>query len=264
MTAAKSPEPQSPDAPPSWAPPPATLELADDEAHVWRVDVPNAFDESVYRVLSGDERRKAAGLLFGADRRRFAAARAALRVLLGRYLRLPPESLVFGRNPHGKPFLVEDRGVRFSVSHSGDLALLAFARGMEVGVDVEAVREIPGLDGILARSFSPREAAALRSLPDGARETAFFSCWTRKEAFAKAKGLGLGLPFDRFTVAPTPGEPAALLDVEGNPSEPARWTLRDLDAAPGYAGALAIEGRDVRLARWQHTRIEAVRGSQHP
>ena len=235
---------------PFWTPPPAALSLAGDEVHVWRVDVRSAYAQrdDLWRVLAKDERQKATTLLFEGDRRRFVVSRGVLRVLLGRYLCVQPGSLVFGYNPHGKPFLVGTAGVRFSVSHSHDLVLLAFVRDRDIGVDVEFIREDLGIDEIAARHFSTREVAALRSLPNSLRKEAFFTCWTRKEAFAKAKGRGLTLPFNLFEVTLVPGEPAMLLDTNEDPLEPTKWTLRELISDPGYVAALAIEGNGLRLS----------------
>jgi 4'-phosphopantetheinyl transferase len=240
---------------PFWAPPPAALALAGDEAHVWRVDVRSAYAhrDDLWRVLARDERQKATDLLFEGDRKRFVVSRGVLRVLLGRYLRAQPDSLVFGYNPHGKPFLVGAPGVCFSTSHSHDLVLLAFVRDRDIGVDVEHLREDLGLDEIASRHFATREVATLRSLPNSWRKEAFFACWTRKEAFAKAKGRGLTLPFNRFEVTLTPGEPAMLLSVEEDIREPCRWAMQELIPGPGYAAALVVEEHPVRSSCWQYT-----------
>jgi 4'-phosphopantetheinyl transferase len=240
---------------PFWAPPPAALVLAGDEVHVWRVDVRSAYARrnDLWRVLARDERQKATDLLFEGDRKRFVVSRGVLRVLLGRYLRAQPDSLVFGYNPHGKPFLVGAPGVRFSTSHSHDLVLLAFVRDRDIGVDVEHLREDLGLHEIASRHFATREVATLRSLPNSSRKEAFFACWTRKEAFAKAKGRGLTLPFNRFEVTLTPGEPAMLLNVEEDIREPFRWAMQELIPGPGYAAALVVEEHSVRSSCWQYT-----------
>jgi 4'-phosphopantetheinyl transferase len=80
---------------------------------------------------------------------------------------------------------------------------------------------------------------------------AFFHCWTRKEAYIKARGEGLSLPLDQFDVSLVPGEPAAVLGIRQDPSEASRWSLQELDPAPGYAAALAVEAHGLHLACWQ-------------
>jgi 4'-phosphopantetheinyl transferase len=222
---------------------------------VWRVDVRSAYARrnDLWHVLARDERQKSIDLFFEGDRKRFVVSRGVLRVLLGRYLRAQPDSLEFGYNPHGKPYLVGASGVRFSTSHSHDLVLLAFVRDRDIGVDVEHMREDLGLEEIASRHFSTREVATLRSLPNSLRTEAFFACWTRKEAFAKAKGRGLTLPFSRFEVTLTPGEPAMLLDVEEDIREPFRWAMQELIPGSGYAAALVVEEHTLQPSYWQYT-----------
>src|SRR5205807_4072981 len=101
--------------------------------------------------------------------------------------------------------------LRFSVSHSEDVALLAFARGREIGVDIEAIRADADYCGVAQSFFSRQEQETLRALPAGRQCEAFFACWSRKEAYIKARGMGLSLPLDQFDVSLTPGEPAQLL-----------------------------------------------------
>jgi 4'-phosphopantetheinyl transferase len=144
----------------------------------------------LWSFLAGDERQKAAGFLFEGDWERFVVARGVLRALLGCYLRRHPGGLGFGYNPYGKPHLGGDPEIRFSTSHSHGLVLLAFARGREVGVDIERIRGDLGLEEIAAGCFSPGEIATLHSLQNGPRERAFFACWTRREALAKAEAEG--------------------------------------------------------------------------
>ena len=229
--------------------------LEADEIHVWRVEVGSAYTrrDDLWSYLAGDERQKAADFLFEGDRKRFVVARGVLRALLGCYLRRHPGSLGFAYNPFGKPHLSDDFGFRFSTSHSHGLVLLAFARGRDVGVDIERVRADLGLEGIAARYFSPREIATLHSLRNGLRERAFFACWTRKEALAKAEGKGLALPLRRFDVTLTPGESAMLLDTRGDLLVPTKWTLQELAIDPGYVAAMAVEGNGLRLLCWQYT-----------
>jgi 4'-phosphopantetheinyl transferase len=236
----------------------SALALARDEVHLWRVELDATSlhsAEDMRLILSADERARADGLCFERDRRNFILVRGVLRTLLGRYLGLDPGRLCFRYGLQEKPALdLGSEGLHFNVSHSGNLALLAFARGREVGVDVERMRHDLDIEGISARCFTPPEAAALRSLPRPERTRAFFACWTRREAFAKATGAGLSLPADRFRVLAAGMPAAGLLDVWESPSRANRWTLRELDPGPGYLGALAVERRDWCLACWQWPR----------
>jgi 4'-phosphopantetheinyl transferase len=132
--------------------------------------------------------------------------------------------------------------VRFNLSHSGDLALVAVTRRREIGVDVERLRRESDLLDVAEHYFAPRERATLRSLPEKDRCLGFFRCWTRKEAYLKARGDGLSMDLHSFTVALGPDEPAALLESSEGPGEVARWNLEELNPSPDYAAALAVEG----------------------
>jgi 4'-phosphopantetheinyl transferase len=240
----------------AWDPPPAHPVAAGAEVHVWRVslDLPPARAERLTRALSDDERTRAGRFVFERDRHRFAVARGTLRAILGRYLGVPPGNLAFAYSSHGKPALPNGAGVRdlrFNVSHAGGLALVAVALGREVGVDIERVREDFATEEIAGRVFSPAELAAIRVLPAAARCAAFFNCWTRKEAYVKARGEGLSLPLHRFDVSVAPGEPAALLATAENSCEASRWSLRELQPGPGYVASLAVEGHSWRPRCWQ-------------
>jgi 4'-phosphopantetheinyl transferase len=233
------------------------------EVHVWRtaLDLDPPRVAALAESLSPDERDRAARFHFERDRVRFTVARGVLRALLGRYLHLPAPALAFDYGAHGKPALAaaavaraawESPGaeVRFNVSHSAGVALCAVTRGRDVGVDVEGLRADFATDEIAERFFSPAERAALRALPAEARCAAFFACWTRKEAYIKARGLGLSLALDAFDVSLAPGAPAALLATRDEAGARDRWLLRALDPGPDLAGAVVAEGHDWTLHCW--------------
>src|SRR3954447_5184073 len=161
-------------------------------------------------ALSADERDRARRFRLERDRRRYVARRGRLRELLSDYLGLAPPRVRLRTGPFGKPRVAEGEP-RFSLSHSHGIALYAIARGLEVGCDIERrdgrLAEQEGAD----RFFAPPEADALRSLPPHQHAEGFFNCWTRKEAYVKARGLGLSLPLASFAVSLAPSEPAALL-----------------------------------------------------
>jgi len=229
------------------APPP----LGADEVHVWRIELlpsPGVLAR-LGRHLSPDERRRAERFRFERDQRRFHAARGALRELLGGYLDAEPERLGFAEGAHGKPELAAPggSGLRFNLSHSGELALCAVARGRELGVDIEQARELADAEAMARRFFSAAENAALAALPDAERLGAFFRCWTRKEAYLKAVGAGLLQALDGFDVTLFPEAGECGLSVRGRPEEAARWSLLALAVDPGYAAALVAERPAWRL-----------------
>ena len=202
-------------------------------------------------LLSPDEHARAGRYYFTRDRAHFVVARAALRLILASCLRAEPAALRFNYSSAGKPSLAhrQSRPLAFNLSHSHELALVAVTGGREVGVDVEHARELPELADIARRFFSPREAARLLALPVAEQPAAFFRCWTRKEAYLKARGDGIVAGLDRFDVSFSPGEPPALLRTLDDPAEAARWTLLDLSPAAGYSAAVAVTGLNPQLIR---------------
>lgn len=180
--------------------------------------------------LSAAERARAERFVFELHRRRFVAARGMLREALAAELGVEPAAVGFEHGPRGKPRLVRglDPELGFNVSHAQDRALFAIARGLELGVDIEALREDVDHAAIARRFFSPRERDALLALPDTARAAAFFTIWTRKEAYVKLLGGGLAIPLDSFDVT---------LDADE------RVEIFSLDAPPGFVAALAAAAR---------------------
>jgi 4'-phosphopantetheinyl transferase len=239
-----------------WLEPPERLILGSGAVHVWRVSLDQSSSELALfqNTLDYDERSRADRFYFRRDRERFIVARGVLRALLCRYLDRSPKSLSFSYSAHGKPALASESGadaIRFNLSHSHGTALYALTRGRELGVDLEFIRCDLEAEQIAERFFSHSEIVALRSLPLAVRKYAFFLCWTRKEAYIKARGEGLSMPLDQFDVSLIPGEPAALLSTKPDSDEARRWCLHNLSPAPGYAAALATKGRDWTLSCWQ-------------
>jgi 4'-phosphopantetheinyl transferase len=159
--------------------------------------------------------------------------------------------LRFAYGPTGKPALdgeASASGISFNVSHSQTLALYAVARQREVGVDIEHIRQVKRFIQIAHRYFSPREYAALMSLPPHEQNVAFLNAWTRKEAFVKAYGTGIADTLDGVEVTLLPSEPAALLHVAGENAK--HWGIVALAPAAGYVGALVAEGREWQVRQW--------------
>lgn len=173
-----------------------------------------------------------------AELRRSDRAEAALRIALGIYLDRPPESLAFALGPGGKPELAGPAGrdVHFSLSHSGDRCVIAVSAEGPVGVDVEEVREVPELEGIVRSRFAPGEAAEILALSGEQRLRAFYHCWTRKEAYLKATGAGIGGDFLRQVEVSTGSFPALRAAPGGKAAE---WSLLNLDLGGELVGALA-------------------------
>jgi 4'-phosphopantetheinyl transferase len=212
-----------------------TAPAAQDDVQLWVVslDDPGALAR-VSPHLSPEEAARARRFLSPEHGRRFTVARGVLRAILGSCLDRPPADVELEYEPHGRPRVGgADAGrVRFNLSHSCEVALVAVTRARAVGVDVERVRPVPNAPAIARRYFAVAEQAAFAAAPEAEASRAFLSGWTRTEAFLKAIGLGLGTP---------------------PPGERARFSLRDLAPMPGYVGALAVEGDgwDVVTRMWR-------------
>jgi 4'-phosphopantetheinyl transferase len=194
-------------------------------------------------LLSPDERARQARMLAGTVRDRFTIARATLRLLSARYLGIQPAEIEFSYGLRGKPaFAATDEDLHFNLAHSEDVAVYAFTRDHEVGVDVEHVREIPDMRQIARRFFAPDECAALESLGLGDRALGFYLAWTRKEAYIKAVGDGLHIPLDSFSVTLRPGEQARLIGFATDSKCARHWNLHHFDAAAAFVGAVAYRG----------------------
>jgi len=217
--------------------------IPDDQIDVWFADL-DAASGLNGDLLSHDEWGRADKLRVVLDRQRFIASRGILRTLLGRYLALAPRELSFTYGTNGKPALSES-GLHFNLSHSRGRGMFAFSSVSPLGVDLELVRTLSDLPQVGATIFSPAEANVFEAIPPQYRPTAFFKCWTRKEALIKALGTGLSYPLDQFSVSFD--EPARLLPTGGAGTELSRWRLYHLDPEPGYFAAIATQQPEPRI-----------------
>ena len=199
--------------------------------------------------LSPGETLRASRFVFERDRESFILCRGVLRALLGTYLSLPQHAVEISTDPRGKPMLAGHlcgSDLRFNLSHSHGLAIFAFSRGKELGVDAELIRQDIEAEEIAERYFSDDERKELGRLRGAERATAFFACWTRKEAYLKARGDGLGAALDSFSVTLTPGAPVLLRSEDA-----LRWSIYSFDLAKGWATALVVEGVPSRIVLGQ-------------
>lgn len=221
--------------------------LALGEVHVWRTRLSASAGQ--VSLLSADEQERADRFRSHHDRSRFIAARALLRQLLGDYLGAPPGQLVFGYGAHGKPRVESDQAITFNLSHAADMALIAFARENDLGVDLESAAVLLDPESVVQRCMSKRERRLLHRVPAETRDEAILTTWVRKEAVAKGRGEGLGLPL--AGIGTRPGVPASGQPVIVRTSRRDRWFVWDLPVGGG-AAALASRRRDISIRLFDH------------
>jgi 4'-phosphopantetheinyl transferase len=242
----------------TWRTPGSDPAVRENDVHVWLISVlaELAHLEDWAGILTLEEMARARSFVFEKDKNRYIVARGLLRRILGGYLGEKPEAVLFATRKRQKPVLAGagSGGLAFNISHSKDYIIYAVARDREVGIDIEHLRPFENCDQIVNQFFSKNEIREYFALPDRLRQRAFFTCWTRKEAFLKAVGEGLYLPLDQFSVSPDPLVQAGIEIHSGYPVGRG-WSLRDV-ALPNdqYVSALVVEGPEYELTCWEWRR----------
>lgn len=234
---------------------PVPLALAPDEVHVWCLFVEHftdaAVDARLAAVMTPDERVRQQRFVRATDRHLQLLARALVRILLSSYTGLAPDSWRFDAGPHGKPFLVSpvpSRPISFNLSHTAGLVAAAFTVGADVGVDVEHLGRQAATTDLARRFFAPAEVAAFERTPLDRRQEMFFAFWTVKEAYLKARGLGLSVPLAGFSVDPV-ADPVTIAFAPPIEDRPSRWQFARHAPGPGHRLAVAVERREGRDRR---------------
>lgn len=204
------------------------------EIHFATLDVDSVAQQRYEAMLRPEELARTTRYRSATDAERYVVRRGKLREQLAARLGCEPRDVPLNCNYFGKPS-VTGSDLRFNLSHSGGIALYVFARGCEIGCDIEWRRPEFARDGVAERFFSARELESLRAVPRSHRVKAFFNCWTRKEAFIKALGFGVSYPLKAFDVSLAPGEQPALL------RGPLGWSLRSFEPLEGLQAAIALK-----------------------
>jgi 4'-phosphopantetheinyl transferase len=238
----------------SWEPAPQTLELPPGEVHIWRAKLSSqrAVVEEFWPLLSAEEQTRASRFQFPEDSDRYILAHGILRDILLRYRPLVPTPLCFSLGPKGQPYLRQPSGglpLRFNLSHSRSLVVLAITLEHKIGIDVEPTFSTADWRAIANRFFSAMECQYLFALPETDRASAFLSLWTQKEAYAKARGEGLSIPLDSFSILASHD---GTLRVDDSYDSAARlnWSFLGLTPDEHHLGALALKGHPARVLFW--------------
>lgn len=223
-----------------------------DEIHVWvaSLNQPNRSLALLDKTLSIDERQRAERFFFERDRRRFIAGRGILRVILGRYLDLPPRQIQFQYSANGKPYLsvkFHPCLIEFNLSHSSELALYALTCHRQIGIDIEALQPMPQAEEIAGQFFSENECTSILRLPKALRTKRFFELWTCKEAYIKALGEGLSHPLNQFEIAQISNNTKSIVDLTQSLEESRAWSITSFQPSAGYIAALAVDNHDWRI-----------------
>lgn len=229
-----------------------------DEIHIWSIEQQKAAwqIESFRNCLTPEERGQSNSFCSNHLRNRFILSRGLLRTVLGFYLKIAPSEVTLIRGAHGKPYVlqpgVSEYRYHFSLSNSGAITTLAVNLDREIGIDIEEMRTIASATSIIEQFFSDEESAVLKNLSANQRLEAFFRCWTAKEAFLKATGEGLSRKLDSFTVSFEEDNKLALVSIDSMTEAASSWRLWELQIAPGYKSALAIQTEeDLKLSNFE-------------
>lgn len=227
---------------------PITLLHAGPAMRVWQLDLDAPPTPQAVAALSDGEWDRARRFVFKRDRQRFIAAHAALRETLSSQVGLPAAMLEFEQGPFGKPSLVEPSALRFNLSHSQGMGLIAVCNDVEIGADIELLRPMSDIDALARNYFSEREREALEALPRELHERAFLTCWTRKEACLKATGMGLSVDTRSFEVGVVPDARELTIHTAEGSTRLALQSIGDVEGAL-CAVARVLAHREADLVR---------------
>jgi 4'-phosphopantetheinyl transferase len=214
------------------------------EIHLWRAWLTerSGEDETGWQVLSAEERARAGRFHFSLHRQRFVRSHALVRGILALYTGLPPAELQFRSAANGKPGLAHAGGLRFNLSHSEDLMVLAVGWRGALGVDIEVHSERLVWRDIAGNYFSPRELLTIEAEADeAARLAKFYRAWTLKEAYLKALGDGLAGLLEQVEVDLENLADPDFSRLPGGELEQHRWQVYGFKPASGASGALVTE-----------------------
>ncbi|MCB0283487.1 MAG: 4'-phosphopantetheinyl transferase superfamily protein [Calditrichaeota bacterium] len=237
----------------SWSTPSPDSFKEGNVVHLWLLNYKKCQEKlnEILPVLSPEEKQRGDKFYFENDKNRYIITKGTLKKILSRMLNTETREIAFGYNEHGKPYLESAPNLYFNVSHSGNFGLIAITPISEIGVDVERFRHKMTREDIARRFFSKKEINDYLSLDIDQRLQGFFNCWTRKEAFIKAVGLGLSLPLNTFDVSLKPGANAEILAIRKPHDDPEKWTMKNVLIDNEYAAAFTLRAVNFETKYWR-------------
>lgn len=213
--------------------------------HIWQLNISQTKNHHEYfnNLLSKDEKLKVERFKFKKDKITSVMARGVLRVLFSKYLDCLIDDIIFKYGEYGKPELANNKTIKFNVSHSGEMIVIAFCNDYDIGIDVEYIKRDFNVFDIVDNYFSKQEIKALHKIPNNQQTEAFFRGWTRKEAFIKAKSQGLSFPLDSFSISIDTDENAELYETTWDNNEKNLWNIVPFETHKDYKAAFAVKGK---------------------
>ncbi|HEY3341777.1 MAG TPA: 4'-phosphopantetheinyl transferase superfamily protein [Anaerolineae bacterium] len=236
-----------------WCTPRTCPELDAGYVHIWRFSLsqPEPVYQTMCESLTLDERERADRYRFDDGRRRFVLGRGIFKSILATYLGVKPLEIRFQYGPQGKPLLGKEyagASLHFNLSHTRDLAVCAFNRLSEIGIDVEHIHPLGEIERVAGRIFSKDDYTLWHSLPEALQLAAFYRSWTLKEAIIKALGYGLSQSMSELSVSPAPDDPAVLVHLNGDREQARDWTIHSFVPETGTIAAFALKAHHTQLA----------------
>lgn len=230
---------------------PRVAPLRHGEVHLWCVslDAGQELLESCTSALTRAENERISYYAFRQAQESYAISQGGLRLLLSSYLGLSPQAIQLERHAKGKPHTPDDRSLFFNLSNSGRYCVYAFSRAGEVGIDIEAIRDLPDLQQLIDTNFTDREKEYINRIPEK-RADRFFQFWTVKEAYVKAVGEGMRLTPSsvEFSVDNNGFSLESIMGVQ----EHEDWQCSVFAPGPGYMGAIVYKGPHTKIAALEY------------
>lgn len=218
--------------------------IKDDQIHIWYIninDYQNHTNELMH-YLDDQENKRAQQFKFAKDRNSFICSHAILRRLLSKYCNCDQKKILYNYNAFNKPSLNNDYNINFNLSHSFHRGIIAITKNHPIGIDIEYMKNKPILDDLAKRFFSAHEYNEYKILPQQQKTLGFYNCWTSKEAFVKAVGMGLTFPLKNFTVNLNPELKAKILSSKNQTININEWKLHRFIVENQYCIAIAWSG----------------------
>jgi len=229
------------------------IEIEDNQVHIWqaRIDVSSGYPKDIKDVLSADERERAISFKLQNDQIHFIIRHYLLRIILSKYCDYLADEITFRYDTHKKPAfnMPEYRKIKFNMSFSHDLMLVAINKHNDIGIDIEKVHDINDLESVAVNNFSSKEFKYLNSSSE--KINTFFKIWTRKEAFIKATGKGMYYPLKSFCVSMDKSGNHENLIIFNHPIKSKHWRIAEIKASDGFIASIAVKTNKFQISYFQ-------------